>query len=379
MRLPLISLTLCLMGSQLVADAPVVPGLKWRGSLWGGFAQSNRSLSDGSLFLRSVDHGDGQLSLDGFSLGADVALAEGWSLKFTFLTGESARLINALNQDSGSLAYPEAMVAWSHGGTSVQFGRMWTPMGMEVLDATQDIPASRGLLFTYIDPFAQVGLHVRQALSSDWSADVWVFNGEDRVKDNNRGKTLGLGLAWAPGGATDTFLNLMAFRGPEQDSIGANALPGAEGRMRHRACLSGQWTHGSLVLQGELEWGQERFSAAAIQSATGETIATWKGAGCIGKWSFSPAWSAYLRAEWMGDDRGVRLSLDPSVLAAWGNLLDADLKATNLTVGAERRWGSTFLRSEARLDRLNRAVPEQALGASFTSALSATVQIGTTF
>jgi hypothetical protein len=378
-RLSFLTVALCLVGNHLAADAPALASLKWRGSLWGGFAQSDRSLSDGSLFLRSVDHGDGQLSLDGFSLGADLALAEGWSLKFTFLTGESARLINALNQDSGSLAYPEAMVAWTQGGTSAQFGRMWTPMGMEVLDATQDITASRGLLFTYIDPFAQVGLHVRQALSSDWNADVWVFNGEDRVKDNNRGKTLGAGLSWAPGGSTDSFLNFMAFRGPEQDSIGVHALPGAEGRMRQRACLNGQWTHAALVVQGEVEWGQERFPASAIAGAAAETNASWKGVGCIAKWSFSPTWSAYLRAEWITDDHGVRLSLDPTVQTTWGNLLNANLTATDFTVGAERRWGSTFLRGELRQDRLNRDLTEGPGGSSFRAATSATLQVGTSF
>lgn len=366
----------------ILAQAPAAPALKWRGSAWGGFAQSNRTLADGSLYLRSVDKGDGQVSLDGFTLGADVALAEGWALKFTLLTGETARLVNSLNQDSGSLATPEVILTWTHGGTQVQFGRMWTPMGMEVLDATQNIAASRGLIFTYTIPFAQVGLHARQALNSDWNADLWIYNGEDRIKDNNRGKTFGLGLNFAPGGSSESFANLMVFRGPEQDSIASAAnptpAPGAEGRMRERVSANGQVTSGSLVVQLELEWGKEAFPATALAGAPGPESASWKALGANAKWTFSPAWAAYGRFEMVQDDRGVRLSLDPTVATTWGNRMDADLKATGLTVGAERRWGPTYLRAELRRDQLNKDVPD-ADGALFRSATSFTVQFGSSF
>lgn len=370
---------LLLMTLPLVAQAPAPFTMKWRGSVWGGYAQSDRPLADGSLFLRSVDKGDGQVSLDGFTLGADVTLAEGWSLKFTLLTGETARLVNSLNQDTGSLATPEVMLTWTKGGTQVQFGRMWTPMGMEVLDATQNLAASRGILFTYAIPFAQIGLHVRQALNADWNADLWVYNGEDRIKDNNRGKTFGLGLNWAPGGSSDSFANVMVFRGPEQDSLGAHATPGAEGRMRQRISVNGQWTSGSLVLQAEGESGKEAFPASALAGASGPEDATWTGFGFNAKWTFSPAWAIYGRAEALKDDKGVRLSLDPTVAAAWGNQMGADLRATSLTLGLERRWGATFLRAEARQDRLNREVSEGPGRPNFKSATSATVQLGSSF
>lgn len=375
-------LLFALVSLPILAQAPATPVLKWRGSIWGGYGQSNRTLADGSLFLRSVDKGDGQVSLDGFTLGADVGLAEGWALKFTLLTGETARLVNSLNQDSGSLATPEVVLTWNHEGTQVQFGRMWTPMGMEVLDATQDIAASRGLIFTYTIPFAQVGLHVRQALHADWNADLWVYNGEDRIKDNNRGKTYGLGLNWAPGGSTDHFANLMVFRGPEQDSIASAANPtpepGAEGRIRERISASGQVTAGALVIQMELEWGKEAFPQSALAGATGPESATWKALGANAKWTFSPAWAAYGRFEVVQDDRGVRLSLDPSVAAAWGNRMNAALKATDLTLGGERRWGSTFLRAELRQDRLNKDVPDAA-GLPFRATTSFTLQFGSSF
>jgi hypothetical protein len=330
-----------------------------------------------------MDRGDAQLSLDGLTLGADVVLAEGWALKFTLLTGETARLVNSLNQDTGSLATPEVMLTWTHGGTQVQFGRMWTPMGMEVLDGTQNITASRGLIFTYAIPFAQMGLHARQALNSDWNADLWIYNGEDRIKDNNRGKTYGLGLNWARGGSAETFANLMVFRGPEQDSIASAAnpapAPGAEGRMRERVCGSGQWTSGALVLQGEVEWGKEAFPASALAGATGPEDATWSAFGIIAKWTFSPAWSAYARFETLKDDKGVRLSLDPTVGSTWGSRTDADLRATGLTAGFERRWGATFLRAELRQDRLNQDVPEGPGKPAFRSATSATLQLGSSF
>lgn len=378
------------LASALVAQTAETtassPGIKWRGALWTSAAASDRQTQDGSLFLRSMDAGDGSMALDGLQVGADITLVQGWAAKFTILAGQDAKVLNAATGEMGSFAYPEAMLVWTGGAETVRIGRMYTCMGMEVMDQTQNIAASRGLLFTYALPFAQLGVHWRHAFTKTWSGDVFLFNGEDRLQDNNRGKTAGLGLNYNHGGASDKFLSLMVYRGPEQDGLGAQAGTGAEGRLRERISHVGQWVWGGSTLQWEAEWAREAFRADAIVGATDNVQASWHAVGATFKRQFNDRWAAFVRAEVLWDDTGVRLSGDPTVAALYAptgykGTLGADLQAQSLTLGAERKWGSTFLRLEVRRDHLNKEVQEGTTGhlTGFQSAYSATCSLGTSF
>ena len=365
------------------APAPPAPAVKWRGALWASGATSDHTTSDGSLFLRSADAGDGQLTLDGLQFGADVTLPDGFSLKFTVLAGQTAKLLNAGTlapngspAENGSFAWPEAQIAWTKGDDTLKFGRMYTAMGMEVLDHTQDVTASRGLLFTYAIPIAQVGLNWHHAFSTAWSTDVWVYNGEDRVQDNNKGKTGGLGLTYNHGGATDKFVTLMAFSGPEQTSTGQSATPGAEGRKRERVSLAGSWVWGKTTLLFEGETAQETFPGETLAAAP--VKAKWSGAGLIAKYQFDDAWAGFARVETLKDDTGIRLGTDPSIASAMPLVPGIDLSATSCAMGVERKWHSTFTRLEARADNLNKEVFD-ATGKKFSSAASLTWTVGTSF
>jgi hypothetical protein len=315
-----------------------------------------------------------------------VALADGWGMKFTILAGQAAKDLNlaTLNPsgqpaENGSIAWPEAMLTWSGGDESFKFGRMYSPMGMEVLDGTQDITASRGLLFTYAIPFAQVGINWHHAFSPSWSSDVWVYNGEDRVQDNNQGKTVGLGLTYNHGGAADKFVTLMAFSGAEQNGLGADANKGAEGRKRNRLGLDGQWVWGNATLVFEGEYAQETFGLVTNGNANGTTKATWSGFGAIFKYQFNDRWAGFARAETLFDKDGVRLDADSSVALMLVNPFpNASLQTTSGALGVERRWHATFTRIEARLDSLNKDVLDKD-GKPYKAATSLTWSLGTSF
>jgi hypothetical protein len=239
-------------------------------------------------------------------LGMDATLPQGWSGRATLLAGHAGTVVQATTGDTGSIAPVEAMLVWTGRRDTLRIGRMITFIGMESLDDAVDATASRGLLFTFADPFGQVGMNWHHAFTPVWSTDVWVFNGEDRVKDNNQGKTVGLGLTWNPGGSADSYLSLQAYRGPEQDGLGAAAHPGAEGRSRERLCLMGQWLRGRNTLQGELSLGREPFPATAIRGASAPQIETWRGYGLILKRELGGGVSDVVRAERLEDTLGVR-------------------------------------------------------------------------
>jgi len=367
---------------------PAGPAIKWRGGIWASGAVSDKQTADGTMLFRPIDPGNGQLSVDGVDVGVDVTLTSGWSIKATILGGQAAKVLNAADGEAGNtLAFSEAQLVWTGSADTFKFGRMWTPLGMEVMDQTQDIMATRGILFTFALPFSHVGVNWHHAFSTSWSSDIHVINGEDRVKDNNRGKTTVLQLTYNHGGAADKFATLIVSRGPEQDGLGAAANTGAEGRLRERASFSGQWVWGINTLQWEGDYGREKFLASAIDGATGPDpeTGTWKGAGLIYKAQFNDSWAFLARGEFLKDDTGVRLSYDTSVAglldtATLGTLgtRGADLSATSFAAGVERKWGNTFARLEARYDKLNKDLFDEDKK-PFSNSTSLTFSIGSSF
>ena len=360
-----------------------MPTLKFRGAIWASGAASDRQSTDGSMFLRSLDAGNGSFAVDALQLGADINLTDGWGMKFTLLTGQEAKVMNAASQQTGDVAFPEAQLVWTGSSDIVRIGRMYSPMGMEVLDQTQNSTASRGLLFTYALPFAQVGVSWHHVFNPIWSADGYLYNGEDRIQDNNRGKSAGVGVTYNHGGATDKFATLLVFSGAEQDGLGSQANTGAEGRKRQRLCLNGQWAWGPATLQWEGELAREAFPVKAIEGAQNkaEAKAPWSGFGLIYKYQLSPDWAGFARIESLKDARGVRLNADPSIATVYANSHTANLVATSLALGAERRWHATFTRLEIRKDNLNKPVTESASagGKPFRDATSLTWSLGTSF
>ena len=381
-------LTALLLAGGLAAPAQTAaPTFAWRGSVWASAVTQDRTTQDGSLVFRPLEAGQSQLSLDGLMLGMDAALPQGWSVRATLLAGNLGKVVQATTGDTGSLAPVEAMLVWTGRRDTLRIGRMITFIGMEFLDGAADLTASRGLLFTFADPFGQVGVNWHHAFGPVWSSDVWVFNGEDRVKDNNQGKTVGLGLTWNPGGSADSYLSIHGYRGPEQDDLGAAANTGAEGRPRERLCLMGQWRRGRTLLQGEASLGREPFLATAIRGASGPQIETWRGYGLILKRDLGHGFSAVARAERLDDTLGVRLAADATIRASLGldaggtafsGLAGAGLIARSFSLGLDKTYGLAFVRIEARQDRLNRDLRD-AQQARFHQGLSATLSVGATF
>jgi hypothetical protein len=391
MRLPIqISLTIALgpaLWGQAQAPSLPLPTLKWRGSIWASALTQNHESADGSLAFRPVEAGQSQFTLDGVMVGADATFAKGWSARFTLLAGQTGKVVQATTGDTGTIAAVEAMVAWTGEQDTLRVGRMITFIGMEFLDGSQDTTASRGLLFSFVDPFGQVGVNWHHAFNTVWSSDLWAFNGEDRIKDNNHGKTLGIGLTYNHRGSLDRYFSFHAYRGPEQDGLGGAAYTGAEGRNRERVCAMGQWSWGKSTLQGEVSVGRETFTAEAILGATSPVAAVWKGYGLIYKIEVATGISLFARAEQLSDDHGVRLSADPSIReslglnvpgAAFVGLQGAGLKAQSYAAGVEKKHGPAFARVEVRQDRLNRELAD-AKGAKFRDGFSATVSLGASF
>ncbi len=360
-----------LIGSALAAQTPVTgaPGIKWRGSFWASGITQDRSTPDGSVVFRPLESGEDRFTLDGLTLGADVPLPEGFSLKFTLMAGQLAKNINLGSGDTGSIAWPEAQLVWTGKNDTIRIGRMLTSIGMEFTDQTSGVAASKGILYTFADPLAQVGVNWHHAFTPVWSSDLWVFNGEDQVADNNRGKTLGVGLTYNHGGSADNYLSLQAYRGPEQSGAGA------EGRLRERVCLMGQWVWGPATLQWEGTFGRESFASGTL--APEARTASWGGGGAIFRYALGERSALFARVESLKDGAAVRLGIDKAI-APLANQVGADLRLDSAALGYERKYGRTFMRLEVRQDRLNRELLDKE-GDAFKAGTSATFLVGASF
>ncbi len=387
----LLSCLLCgIFSAALAAQTtvpPPIPSLKFHGSLWASALTQDRETADGSLVFRPLEPGQSQISLDGAMVGVEALFAKGWSTKVTLLAGHAGKVIQTSTGDNGTIAAVEAMMVWSGKQDTLRIGRMITFIGMEFLDGAQDITASRGLLFTYADPFGQVGVHWHHAFTPVWSTDVWAFNGEDRIKDNNHGKTIGLGFSYNHAGSPDNYLALHLYRGPEQDGLGLAANSGAEGRMRERGCLMGQGIWGRITLQGEVSLGREHYLQSALLGAQGPATPNWRGYGLILKVELRDGISLFARAEQLADDAGVRLAADTTIRQTLGldegqggfsGRVGADLVARNLSLGVEKKHGPAFARVELRQDGLNADLKDSG-GRKFRNGLSGTVSVGASF
>lgn len=352
---------------------------KWHGGIWASGVFQQRKTADSSIFFRPVDGGESAVSLDGAILGADVDLGRGFGMKFTFLAGNTARILNLSSGETGSFAMSEASFSWTGASDVVRVGRMNTFLGMELIDGTQNITASRGLLFTYMDPYGQVGVSWHHAFTPSISLDSWIFGGEDRMVDNNYSKTVGLGFTWNSGGATDKFVSLVAFRGAEQDRRDAKGLvEGAEDRQRLRLAMMGGWAWGATTLQWEGHLGREDFAAGALAGTTTAQTARWMAGGLIFRQGLVGHFGLFGRAEYVYDSSGVRLSIDPTIAASYRNQFGVDLQAISAALGLDYKEDPAFARLEIRGDQLNKDV-KGLQGREYRDGLSYTLCVGAGF
>jgi hypothetical protein len=97
-------------------------------------------------------------------------------------------------------------------GLTIDFGKMYTPVGAEVVETKDNFNYSRNWLFAY-GPFYHAGLRMKYAFNDKVALSGFVFNGWDNLYENNvgenAGKTVGFQLGLTPTkkfSLTETYL-----------------------------------------------------------------------------------------------------------------------------------------------------------------------------
>lgn len=83
-------------------------------------------------------------------------------------------------------------------GLKIQFGKINTLIGLEVINSWENPNFSRSFTFGLAQAFTETGIRFTYPFASWMTAAVGLVNGWDNIEDNNRGKTVTWNLALTP-------------------------------------------------------------------------------------------------------------------------------------------------------------------------------------
>ena len=273
--------------------------------------------------FRLFDHKANSFTLDlaQIMFAKDPALGNvGYRLKFS--AGETAKWIHSRGLSGAPLSSPqsgegtdafdvtEAYVSYNAAvgrGLRFDLGKMVTYHGAEVIEAIDNPNYSRSFLFNYAIPFTHTGLKVSYAFSDAVSASFHIVNGWDNSTDNNRAKTFGLSVTYAPAEVVSLTVNGMT--GSEQDEQGPNTPTVGSSDSNTRNLLDLVATikpikQLSIILN---------YDDAKEQNVPGTLLpsgvsggATWSGLAGIVKYDCNGTYSLSVRGEYFDDKDGFR-------------------------------------------------------------------------
>ncbi len=187
-------------------------------------------------------------------------------------------------------------------GLRFDLGKFATYMGAEVIEAIDNPNYSRSFLFNYAIPFTHTGLKVSYAFTDTLNASVHIVNGWDNSTDNNRGKSYGASIGYAPAESFSILVNGMT--GPEQNETPPPTVGSSS--TNNRDILDIVATIKPVKkLSFILNTDNGREQDAMLPTGFAGQ-ATWAGYAAIAKYDLTDAHSIAVRGEVFSDTDGAR-------------------------------------------------------------------------
>lgn len=203
--------------------------------------------------LHAFDNRENSFVFHQLNLSVSKLPSEGFGASVNGIYGEDAQLLNSglagvlvpgtaiPSVASNDFALAQAFIQYAGGGVTVQLGRLLTLAGAEVINPAGNVNASRGLLFTLLQPVWHEGVRATVGLGSIGSFTLGINNGTvnnggavafaagvnpglTTRSDNNTGKTLEAQLALTPVKAVSTYLTV--YSGDEDNYPGGTGTGG---------------------------------------------------------------------------------------------------------------------------------------------------------
>ncbi len=192
-------------------------------------------------------------------------------------------------------------------GLKVQFGKINTLIGYEVINSWENPNFSRTFMFGLGQAFTTTGLRLTYTFNPVVTASVGVVNGWDNVDDNNKGKTVEWLVALTP--HEKLGVNFYGSVGPEQSNTAGGIVPGGVGanasaiRTVAGSIITFKATSQDTVI---LEPYYANEANANLVAGKAGKNARWNGLGAYLIHDFDDQWSVRLRGEIFEDAGGAR-------------------------------------------------------------------------
>ncbi len=287
--------------------------------------------------LRNFDIYENQFSLNLAELSVEEqAKPVGFHIDLGFGTANDV-VQGLLNPQTGAVspmtstmdlleqAYLSALIPIGSGLT-IDIGKFSTLMGYEVIETPGNWNYSRSLLFSWAVPYYHTGIRLTYPVENNFTATLCLVNGWNNVVENNRSKTVALGLNYSPSSATTITLNgISGFEQPEGVPYGKTDV----GEL-----IVTQKVGEKLALSSDAVYGRERV---------GGVLNIWKGVALYAKYDLSEESDIALRGEVYYDPQGYTTGV---------TFPKATFKEITATY-EYRPWSHLILMLEARDDFAN--------------------------
>lgn len=165
---------------------------------------------------------EGSFRLNQIGLAVTTALSENFSGTLDLLAGQDA--IAVASDETAGIKLKQAYVSYTNGGLTVMGGRFVTLAGAEVINSSQNQNATRGLLFTLMQPLSHTGVRASYSFGKMVTLTGGLLNSSNStaVNDNNHNKSYEVQVAVTP---FDGFTNAVTFlQGQEATGNGASPM-----------------------------------------------------------------------------------------------------------------------------------------------------------
>lgn len=191
-------------------------------------------------------------------------------------------------------------------GLTIDFGKMYTPIGLEVIETKDNFQYSRGWLFAF-GPYYHAGFRAKYAFNDKVALTGFLFNGWDNVFENNvasnASKTVGFQLGLTPTkkfAITGTYL-----AGPEAPLANVPDVS-ARDNWRHVVdSVVNYYVTDKLTLAGNFVYGSDGDN----DGVRGK----WSGAAGYFKYAFNDRFAFSPRFEVFNDKDGLRTGVAQTV------------------------------------------------------------------
>lgn len=191
-------------------------------------------------------------------------------------------------------------------GLTIDFGKMYTPVGAEVIETKDNFNYSRGWLFAF-GPYYHTGFRAKYSFNDKVALSGFLFNGWDNVFENNvgenAGKTVGFQIGLTP---TKKFaLTQTYLAGPEAPLANVPAIS-ARDNWRHVAdTVATVYVTDKLTLLGNFVYGSDGDNLG--------NRGNWTGFAGYFKYAFNDRFAFSPRFEVFNDKEGLRTGVAQTV------------------------------------------------------------------